>query len=547
MSNTGKERLKVWTPILFSLILILGMILGFNLRDSLRNKRNLTTIIQRSDRLEQLIDLIKDRYVDTVDGNALYADAVEGILSHLDPHTLYIPADELGAVEEKLSGRFFGVGVSFIVINDTMLVTNVVKGGPADKAGVEKGDRIIKVADSVIAGKQLSSNVIPDLLKGPEHTVVSVLLKKVNTDKIDSTVITRGAIPIVSVDAAVMLDSNTGFIKINRFSNTTYDEFAKALNKLKTDGMEHLVLDLRQNPGGYLDQAINIADDFIKGDKLLVYTKGNKSVYKEYKAGEKAGFEDGKIVILVDESSASASEILAGAVQDWDRGIIMGRRTYGKGLVQDRYSLQDGAELRLTIAKYYIPSGRSIQRSFENGKQAYREDLLDRYESGELTGNDSVVIVDTTRYYTANKRVVYGGGGIIPDVYVPYDTTKISAGLLELLYSIDMRNRLWQYYFEHKKELSKYSSLSAFKEEFDAKVIYNYYVKSSDVTTQQLLKLQMKIKDNQDYFLLHMKAQLGRILFDNNGYYKVINDDDIMVQKALTIMGSNNYDSTIAR
>ncbi len=547
MSEERKQRLKIWLPLLFSVVLIAGMVIGFKLRDSLRNKRNITAIIQRSDRLEEIIDLIKDRYVDSVDANLLYADAVDGILSHLDPHTVYIAADERGEMDEKLSGRFYGIGVSFIVINDTMLITSVVDGGPASIAGITKGDRVIQVGDSIIVGNKTLSGTIPQLLKGPKGTEVSVVAKKGNTNKLDTVLITRGLIPIVSVDASIMLDSVTGFIKLNRFSDSTYKDFSNALSKLKRHGMQRLVLDLRQNPGGYLDEAVKMIDDFIEGEKLLVYTKGNRSVYTEYNTGERKKFERGRVIILVDEGSASASEIFAGAIQDYDRGVIMGRRTYGKGLVQEQYSLEDGAALRLTIAKYYIPSGRSIQRSFEDGKEAYRHDILERYESGELTGNNNIAIADTTKYYTTNGRVVYGGGGITPDIYVPYDTTNIPTALIEMLYSTTMRNMLWQYYFEHTKELRQYKNAASFNKSFDAAVLLAYYAKKAEPETSRYIKKQMKRQGVKDYFLLHMKAQMARVLFDNEGYYNVINSDDIMLQKALEVIHTSRYDSVISR
>ncbi len=293
------------------------MALGFNLRDTLRYKRDLNTIIQRNDRLEQLIDLIKEKYVDTVNANLLYEDAISGILKHLDPHTVYIPADELEEVNDDLEGSFFGIGVEFSIIRDTIQVTSVIDDGPAARAGVEKGDLLLKVGDSVVAGTGISSDKIIKMLRGKQYSNVLVTLMQPGGD-VRRVTIKRDVVPLYSVEASLMLDSITGFVKINRFSATTYNEFAKALAELKKTGMKQLVLDLRQNPGGYLDAAVNIADEFLSGDKRIVYTKGLHSSQYTYSAGKKKDFEDGKLVVLVDESSASASEILAGAVQDWD-------------------------------------------------------------------------------------------------------------------------------------------------------------------------------------------------------------------------------------
>jgi carboxyl-terminal processing protease len=367
MDDRKATGLKVWTPLIFSLVLIAGMTLGFNLRDTLRNKRDIQTIIERNDRLEQIIDLVNERYVDSVNTNDLYRDAVNGILSHLDPHTIYIPADELQGVNEDLEGSFYGIGVEFAVMRDTILVTSVIPSGPAEKAGIHTGDKIVKVGDSIVAGKDMPSDQVVRMLKGKQNTDVIVGLKDIETGGMKTVTIRRDAIPVYSVDANLMLDEITGYIKISRFSANTYDEFAKAVKSLKASGMQQLIIDVRLNPGGYLESARDIVDDLLPGEKMVVYTKGRNSSLREYKTRDKDLFERGKVAILIDERSASASEILAGAVQDWDRGIIVGRRSYGKGLVQEQYDMDDGAALRLTIAKYYTPSGRSIQRSMKPG------------------------------------------------------------------------------------------------------------------------------------------------------------------------------------
>lgn len=537
---------KVWVPLSFSLVLVAGMLLGFNLSNSLRYKRALETIVQRNDRLEQVIDLIGERYVDTVNTNLLYQDAVTGILNHLDPHTVYIPADKLEEENEDLDGSFFGVGVEFSIIRDTIQVTSVIEDGPAARAGVETGDQLIKVGDSIVAGKAVNSEKIIKMLKGKQYSNVLVTLLQPGAGTRQVT-IKRDAVPLYSVEAGIMLDSITGFIKINRFSATTYDEFAKVLIDLKKQGMKQMILDLRQNPGGYLSAATNIADEFLEGEKMIVYTKGRRSSKIEYKSKDKNGFEYGRLTVLVDESSASASEILAGAVQDWDRGIIVGRRTYGKGLVQEQYDMDDGSALRLTIAKYYTPSGRSIQRSFARGRNEYEEAFVHRFETGELTGNDSTALSDTTKYYTGNGRVVYGGGGIKPDVYVPYDTSRLSSGVMNMLYTDDVKSVVWDYYLKNKKALSQYKNVKEYSNNFRSDDMISQYMSTLEPSLRKVALKVMKDTNNYNYFRLQMKAQLARVLYRNNGYYSINTTDDNMVKKAKELLYSKTYSKIISR
>ncbi len=545
----GKQSggFKVWTPLFFSVVMVGGMALGFNLRDTLRGKRDIQAVMQRNDRLEQIIDLINEKYVDSVKTDELYKGAIEGILSDLDPHTSYIPADELAEVNEDLEGSFYGIGVEFFIFDDTMNVTSVIPGGPADKAGVVTGDKIVKVGDSIIAGRQIPSDNVIKMLKGRLNSKVSVTLKDPVSNAMKQLTIARGEIPVVSVDANIMLDTKTGYIKINRFSATTHEEFARALKGLKASGMEQLVIDLRQNPGGYLEAAQLIADELLEGDKLIVYTKGLHNKRIDYKTEGLNGFEKGKIAILIDEGSASASEILSGAVQDYDRGIIIGRRSYGKGLVQEQYDLDDGAALRLTVAKYYIPSGRCIQRSYKNGRDAYDEDFIRRFENDVLNGNDSIITDDTARYYTANKRVVYGGGGIKPDVFVPYDTARLTPGLTNMLYSEDARRTVWNYYMHNRAQLLQYKTIADFSAKYNGDELVAGFLKMQDPTFRRAVERVLRAKTNQDYFRLQLKAQLARILFRSNGYYSITTWDDAVIRKAVETMNSARYSAIVGR
>ena len=524
------------------------MVFGFNLRDTLRNKRDIGTAIERNDRLEEIIDLINEKYVDTVNSNLLYKDAISGILNPLDPHTVYIPAEELQGVNDDLEGGFSGIGVEFSIIRDTIRVTSVIENGPAGRAGVEIGDQLIKVGDSLVAGTAINSSRIVHLLKGKQHSNVYVTLKQVANGLPKQVSITRDVIPIYSVDAGLMLDSVTGFIKVNRFSATTYEEFTNALKKLVSVGAKQLILDLRDNPGGYLDAATNICDDFLDDKKLIVYTKGIHTLKSEFRAnGNKGLFEQGKLVVLVDESSASASEIVAGAIQDWDRGVIIGRRTFGKGLVQEQYNLPDGAALRLTTAKYYTPSGRCIQRSFAKGRDAYMQDYEKRFENGELTGRDTMKQMDTTRYFTFKNRVVYGGGGIKPDVFVPYDTAKLSAPLLNLVYSQELKTATWDYFIRNKSKIH-YKNIVDFNETFESEdqIIGTYLglLKPADLVTARKV---LANGESYRYFRLQVKAQIARFLFRDNGYFAIILRDDEVVQKALGVFSSGQYSKILGQ
>lgn len=548
MDEHRSRRLHVWTPLLFALVMILGMTLGFNLRDTLRNKRDIQAVIERNDRLEEIIDLVNERYVDTINSNLLYKDAVNGILSHLDPHTVYIPADEVQGVNEDLEGSFFGIGVEFSIFKDTIQVTSVIENGPAERAGVNVGDKLIKVNDSTVAGIGITSERIIKMLRGKQNSFVNVVVKDGASGKPKHVAIKRDVVPIYSVEANLMLDGGVGYIKINRFAATTFEEFKKAITGLEKQGMKSLILDLRQNPGGYLDAATNIADEFLDDSKMIVYTQGRQTEKQEYKADKVGVFESGRLVVLVDEGAASASEVLSGAIQDWDRGVIVGRRTFGKGLVQEQYDLSDGSALRLTVARYYTPSGRSIQRSFAQGRDAYAEDYVKRFQNGELTGKDSVATVDTIRYYTGKHRVVYGGGGIKPDVYVPYDTGKLATGVLSMIFSEELRNAVWNYYALHRAELTKLKTIPDFVQQFrSGKDIVDSYLQTLRPAERRQSEIILAAPGNRNYIYQQAKAQLGRILFRSNGYYAVSLAEDNVVTRALQIIRSDEYSKIISR
>lgn len=545
MPADSPKRFNIWTPLSFSVILILGILIGFQLNKYLANKRPISNVVERNDRLEEIIDIITARYVDTLNTDSLYEDAISGILKHLDPHTVYIPARDMAAVTEDLEGNFKGIGVEFYILKDTLMVTYVVKNGPSSDAGVQAGDKIIKVNDSAVVG--YSSEDIITKLRGIEGSVVKLGLYRPSENKTLDVKVRRGTIPIYSVEAAYMLDKVTGYIRINRFSATTYREFMKALDTLESKGMKQMILDLRQNPGGYLDAATAIADELLGGDKLLVYTYGRASEKEEYVAEKEGRFEKGRLAVLVDEGSASASEIIAGAVQDWDRGVVIGRRTYGKGLVQEQFDLSDGSALRLTVARYYTPSGRSIQRPYDKGREAYESDFENRYTNGSLTGADTFHSDDTVRYFTEEKhRVVYGGGGIKPDIVTPYETDRFNREVYELLYSPVLNNTVYQYFSLHSKEMEVYKSFAAFDTSFKVTPQLMALLKSN--YSKDFPAQVKKVWDNlkvQQFLQLRIKAILARMKFGTNGFYHELNKDDNEVLRALGILSSREYSAIV--
>lgn len=402
---------------LFSIIFFATITYGGFAQSTLnKSLENFNTLMYHIDRL----------YVDSVNSDELIEEAMVKVLEKLDPHSVYIPAKELKKMEEPLVGNFEGVGIQFNILKDTIFVVATIAGGPSEKIGIQAGDKIIMVEQDTVAGTGIQNSDVMKYLRGKKGTEVTVKIKRRGVDELLSFKITRDKIPLFSLDASYMATPDIGYIKLNRFSKTTVDEFTEAVKELKKQGMKNLVLDLQGNGGGYLSAAVGLADELLSNDKLLVYTEGRYYPKETYKASKKGVFEFGKLAVLVDESSASASEIVSGAVQDWDRGLIIGRRSFGKGLVQRPFPLPDGGAVRLTVSRYYTPSGRSIQKSYEEGVDAYRLEKYARYNSGELTNLDSIDLPDSLKFYTSTKRTVYGGGGIVPDLFVPIDTTKHS-------------------------------------------------------------------------------------------------------------------------
>lgn len=527
---SDNRRLKVWLPLMFAFALALGMYLGHKM-PAARNSDSASFFLNRRSSLQEVLDLLKYNYVDTLDVASIQEEAIEGLLSHLDPHSVYIPPADVQEVNEDLDGNFEGIGVEFNIIRDTVNILSVIAGGPSDAAGVLTGDKILKVDDSVnVAGKNITAEDIRKLLRGPRNSTVKTKMLR-GAKQVDIT-IKRGVIPLNSVDAAYMTAPGVGYIKISKFAATTYTEFLEASRKLEKLGMQKLVIDLRQNGGGLLDAATRLADEVLEGSKLIVYTQGKNSPRQDYKTTRPGVFEKGNLAILIDEGSASASEVLAGAVQDWDRGIIVGRRSFGKGLVQEPFELDNGATLRLTIARYYLPSGRSIQKSYENGREAYEEDIANRYSHGEFLNRDSIRPVDSSlQFKTPGGKVVYGGGGIMPDVFIPFDTTRYSDVLTELYNRNVFGDYVYQYYTANATEFSGYKDASAFNREFQVsdKMLAGFRTLAAEAGVNMT---RATAKDNEE-IRPRIKALLARQRWRSEGFYEVSNAGDPVIERAV--------------
>ena len=527
----GNKKLQVWLPLIFSVVMIAGMFFGFNLHK--QTGSNKFFAVNKRNSLEEALDLIKQRYVDSVHIDTLEEGAIQQMMSGLDPHSIYIPASNLKEVNEDIAGNFEGIGVEFNIFYDTVHVLYVIPNGPSDKAGLKVADRIIKVNDQPIAGKGIKTDEVKKLIRGPGNSEVNLTVLR-NNRPLNISVL-RGRIPVPSMNAAYMIDKTTGYIKLDRFSENTYAEFMEAMENLKNQGLKKLILDLRGNGGGLMNEAVQIADEFLDDHKLIVYTEGTNTPKREYTARRDGIFEDGKLAVLVDELSASASEILSGALQDWDRATIIGRRTFGKGLVQEQYELSDGSAIRLTVARYYTPVGRSIQRSYEKGKKVYMDEIWQRYNNGELLHEDSNKINNGKVYKTfLQKRNVYGGGGIMPDVFVPIDTSNLQKNVTILYLEGTFNNFVYTYYLNNLSKFDQYKSATDFAQRFpginDAwNQLVNYALKDTIYLKNIPARDQDGIKDR-------LKAYLARYKWRNEGFYEVLNMEDPVVKKALEVV-----------
>lgn len=527
----GNKKLQVWLPLLFAVVMIAGMYFGYKMNKGGSNAGFFKGT--KTGSLQEAMDLIRLKYVDRVNTDSLQSGAIQKMMSELDPHSVYFPPVEAKEASEDLAGNFDGIGVEFNVFNDTVNIVYVVPKGPSDVAGLQIGDKIILVNNNSLIGKDISTAKIKEYIRGERGS--NVALNIIRDGKPQLINVKRGSIPVSSVDAAYMIDQTTGYIKLNKFTEQSYEEFMHELETLKKAGMKKLIYDLRGNGGGYMNEAIDMVDEFLSGDKLVVYTEGTNSKKREYRCKRPGLFEEGPLVILIDELSASASEVLAGALQDWDRATIIGRRSFGKGLVQEQYDLSDGSAIRLTVARYYTPLGRSIQRPYDKGKKVYMDEIWQRYSNGEALYADSNKIHNGKEFKTPSGRIVFGGGGIMPDVFVPIDTATYPAALNRIFINGTFNNYVYIYYLNHKKEILAYSSPEDYANHFSQmdqlwSEFVSYAAKRDSVDLNTLTPAQKETIQRR------LEAFLGRFRWRNNGYFLILNKEDNVIQQAIKQM-----------
>lgn len=517
------------------LLLVVGFLLGFTTQNFLVDDQAFKQI----QKLNRVFNLALKYYVDPLDSQKIVSAAIEGMLQELDPHSIYIPPQELTKVNEDIQGKFEGIGIEFDVISDTLVVVNPIADGPSILVGIQAGDRIIQIDDS--SAVKITREIVPKKLRGPKGSKVKLKIQRPSTRQILDFVVVRDQITLFSVDTAFMLDKGTGLIKVNRFSATTFDEFKEALTNLKRNGMTRLILDLRGNPGGYLDQAVKMADEFLDGDKKIVFTKSRDSQMDEtHLASNHGDFEKGSLVVLIDRNSASASEIVAGAIQDWDRGVIVGETSFGKGLVQKQFQLdEDNSAIRLTIARYYTPSGRLIQRSYAHGKEDYYNEVRNR-KSNQLTSAYQYDLSDSThpKYRTANERIVYGGGGITPDFFSSQDT------LTDFAYALLRNNSFYEFirpYMDKNREQIKatFSDLDEFVSKFEiTETFFNSFI--NEAVKSGITKKDQDIELDKAWIKNYLKATIARQLWGNLGFYKVNSKIDQVLKSAQQLITNEN-------
>ena len=528
---------------LLSIVLVTGMYVGMRLNEPFKFQHNLFSFrSSQFNKINDVVNYINQEYVDTVNQKRLVENTIEVMLRNLDPHSVYVSADDLQAMNEPLEGNFEGIGIEFHIQSDTIMVVSAVAGGPSEQLGIRSGDRIVQVNGKNVGGIGITNLQVTQQLRGASGSKVNVGILRRGANSLIEYTITRGKIPIQSVDVSYMLDQNTGYIKISHFAERTYEEYLEGFMKLKNEGMKNLVLDLRGNPGGYLKTAIQIADEFLSEKKLIVYTQGRSRPRETYYASGRGYFEKGQLVVLVDEGSASASEIVAGALQDQDRATVIGRRSFGKGLVQEQNEFSDGSAIRLTIARYYTPTGRSIQKPYVAGFEEYQHELFDRMKKGELGNTDSIKFPDSLRFITPAGKIVYGGGGIMPDVFVPLDTTGTSTFYINANSKGLVTQFAYDYLDENRSSFERYKAFTDFQKRFlITDEMYRHFIaftmKNGVPKDEEGQKLSSRVIKTQ------LRALIARQIWKNNGFYPIIGEMDLTLKKAMELIGLNEVAS----
>lgn len=518
-----------------AILVMVGMLAGFQLRKSVPVEERRQQFSSGFSKIQDAIGFIEQNYVKEAKTNEMVDDAIQGLLEGLDPHSFYITAEEMDVMEEQMQGSFEGIGIEFNILEDTLYVVAVLSGGPSEKVGLQAGDRIVEIDEEDVVG--IKNSEVMEKLRGKKGTKVKVAVSRRGMDDPLDFVIVRDQIPLYSVDYSYMMDDKTGYVKVSRFASTTHDEFREHTGKLVKNGMENLILDLRGNPGGYMQMAERIADEFLGSDKMVVYTDGRTQDSKSsYRAGARWDmFEDGGLVILMDYGSASASEIVAGAVQDWDRGLIVGVRSFGKGLVQTQHEFDDGSAMRLVISQYYTPSGRCIQKPFEMSSEKYEEEILERFESGEIYDPTKIDFPDSLMFKTNAGRPVYGGGGIMPDVFVPRDTTTDSDYLTRLISKTMFRQFSYDYLDAHPNFESDYPNAATFNKQFKVdQALVDEFTAFAEAAGVKYSEEDFKVSGND--IKIYIKSFIGRRYFQDDGFYPTYHQSDNVLKRAWELM-----------
>lgn len=520
----------VLLPLLLAIVMAGGYFLGT--LQEVTSVNNFSNEKQDLIKLNRVLNEIEVKYVDSISSTDLIETSISGILQNLDPHSSYIPAKDLSNMDEPLKGSFGGIGIRFMILRDTLIVTNVIDGGPSQRGGILPGDRIVEIDGNKITDTSLTNNDVFSQLKGRINTLVTIQIYRVRENKIVTFEILRGLVPIKSIESAQIIAPGVGFIKLARFAETTPVEFDMAVKKLNNNGMVKLILDLRDNGGGYLHPAVQLADQFLKQGKMIVYTNGRHNGRFENISTKSGRLLDTEVVVLINENSASASEIVSGAIQDNDRGLIMGRRSYGKGLVQEPIVLSDGSAIRLTVARYYTPSGRCIQKPYGQGID-YNADYLDRYQNGEFYAIDSAKLAELQQFETVGGRTVYGGGGILPDVFIPLDTTGNSEFLASLTYSPAFSEFAFNYVDQNRNDLNRKRNAQDFVMTFElSESIFNDFIEFAQ-TVHNIVPSQYGLQVSKDRIKTRLKTQIASHIWDDNGRYAVLVKKDPEILRAI--------------
>ena len=529
--------------LLLVLIVLLSVVVGLILGNMLAERAILSSNSalgrffngSSNDKLSEVLSLINSQYVDTVDVNQLSEEMMTDLISKLDPHSVYIPASDLEGVNSELEGSFSGIGVQFNIQNDTIMIVSVISGGPSEKVGLLAGDRIVQVNDTVFVGKKVSNEKVMKKLRGPEKSKVKLGIKRNGTKEVLKFTVTRGQIPVNSVDVAYMIEPGVGFIKVSKFAATTYSEFLTAIANLRAKGAKKYIIDLRENSGGFMDQAINMVNEFLPANQMIVYSEGKAYPRYEAKSDGKGSCIGLPVVVMIDEFSASASEIFAGAIQDNDRGIIVGRRSFGKGLVQQQIDLSDGSALRLTVARYFTPSGRSIQKPYVKGNaEEYEKDILNRYLHGEFDSKDSIHVADSLKFKTLKGRTVYGGGGIMPDYFVARDTSEYTVYLNKVVNYGYIYQFAFQYTDKNRKTLNAIKGWQNIEKYLDKQPLLGDF--TTFAASKGVVPNAKQIAISRNFLLTQLKSYITRNIQGDEGFYPLYYKNDKTVLKALEVI-----------